>query len=94
MWLLGGIFLAAGVASMMSDTNAWRQLWGGLSLMALGGFALAMTWEARIVGRIRIHSTVIDRSARPRTFALVTASVALGGLIVVAVGVWLLRRGT
>jgi hypothetical protein len=42
-------------------------IWGGMSALSLGGFALAMTYNAAVTGKITLQYSKINRAAQPRT---------------------------
>ncbi len=94
-WILAGLFVLFGLPLMLTDDPAWRQIWGGLSTLALGGFAVSMVWTALPTGQIRLQYSVIRHAQQPRLFwASVLLVAAAGGGVLISSGWLLLFKST
>jgi hypothetical protein len=89
-WIFAGLFVACGLPLFWADDAGWRNLWGGLSLIGLGGFALSMVRDAVKSGQVRLNLTVIRRARSPRLFWATLALIAAAGLIVLVGAAWAL----
>lgn len=89
-WVFAGLFVACGLPLFWVEDAGWRNVWGGLSLLGLGGFALAMAGDAARSGQVRINLTRIRRAQSPRLFWAVLALIASAGLAVLAAAAWAL----
>ncbi len=90
MWLCAGLFVAFGLPLAFVEDRGWQHVWGGLSVLSLAGFGLAMAGDGIVKGQIRVHLSVIRRAGRPRTFWAVVVLVAAAGAGVAASGLWAL----
>ena len=89
-WIFAALFLLCGLPLLIVDDAGARNLWGGLSAAGLGGFALAMAYNATATGTIRLQFSTIVRAASPYKFWAAVGLVGLAGLGVIAAGGWLL----
>ena len=89
-WVFAGLFVACGLPLAVVEDPAWRNLWGGLSLTGLGGFALSIVRDAVRSGQVRLNPTVIRRARSPRLFWAALALIAAAGLGVLAGAAWAL----
>jgi hypothetical protein len=89
-WIFVGLFLLFGVLILLTDDDAWRRTWAGLSALALGGFALSMVRDALATGRIRLQHSLIRRASRPRLFWAAVVLVAAAGCATLGTGIWAL----
>lgn len=90
MWLCAGLFVAFGLPLAVVGDGVWRNALGGLSVLSLGGFGLAMAGDGIVRGRIRVQFSVIRRAAQPRAFWAAVAVAAAAGLGVIASGIWVM----
>lgn len=85
IWIFAGAFVLFGVTLFFVEDEAARDFWGGLSILCLGGFALALAYDALATGRITIQFSKISRRTQPRMFwAAVGLVVATGSVVIVA----------
>lgn len=89
-WAFVAAFLLFGGALVLSGDDGWRHLWGGLSLLSLGGFSLSYVADAMRSGKIRLQQTEIRRADRPRLFRVAAIFYAATGAFVVSIGLWVL----
>lgn len=89
-WVFVGLFLLFGVLMLMTESAFWRHFLAGLSVLSLGGFAVAMVKDALTTGQIRIQYSVIHYATQPRLFWTAIILVAAAGMIVLVGGVWIL----
>ena len=86
-WAFVALFLIAGLPLFfVSDPDTGRAL-ARLAVIFLGGFAVAMSLDARQTGVLQLQHTTIRRAARPRLFAAMTGGIALGGLGLIVMAV-------
>ena len=89
MWVFGGLFVVFGLLMAAFDETA-RNLWGGLSVASLGGFALAMSLDGASKGEIRVQFDVIKRATRPRLFWAAVLGIGAAGIVVLVSAAWIL----
>jgi len=89
-WAFAGLFVLCGLPLFWVEDSGWRNTWGGLSLIGLGGFALAMAADAVTSGQVRLNLTVIRRAQSPRLFWAALALIASAGLAVLIAAGWAL----
>ena len=89
-WVFAALFVACGLPLFFVEEVTWRNIWGGLSLLGLGGFALSMTRDAIKSGEVRFNHTLIKRADSPRLFWATLALIAAAGLGVLVAAVWAL----
>ena len=82
--------MACGLPLFWAEDPAWRNAWGGLSLIGLGGFALAMAADAVQSGQVRLNLSVIRRAQSPRLFWAALALIAAAGIGVLVAAAWAL----
>ena len=86
VWLFGALFVLFGLPlATVTDTGA-KQLWGGLSLSSLGGFGIALVFNALVTGNIRLQFSIINRHNRPRSFIAAVGLVSFVSVVVVIAG--------
>jgi len=86
-WTFVALFLVAGLPLFfVSDPDTGRAL-ARLAVFFLGGFAVAMSLDARQTGVLQLQHTTIRRAARPRLFAAMTGGIALCGLGLIVMAV-------
>ncbi len=91
MWLCGGLFVAFGLCGLaFVEARGWQNVWGGLSVLSLAGFGLAMAGDGIVKGQITVHFSVIQRASQPRTFWASVVLVAAASAGVVVSGLWVL----
>ncbi len=90
MWLCAGLFVAFGLPLAFVEDRGWQHVWGGLSVLSLAGFGLAMAGDGIVKGQIRVHFSVIQRASQPRTFWASVVLVAAASAGVVVSGLWVL----
>lgn len=91
LWLtgiFGALFVLFGLPLLFVTDPGTRLIFGGMSTLSLGGFAVALSHHARSTGRIKIQQTTIERAQRPRLFEVVVTFIELAGFIVIAAGLW------
>ena len=74
----------------MVDSIAAPHVWGGLSALSLGGFALAMANSAMATGKITLQYSKVSRAAQTFTFWAAAGLVSIAGVVVIIAGVWLM----
>jgi hypothetical protein len=89
-WVFAGLFVACGLPLAFVEDPAWRDAWGGASLVGLGSFALSMVRDAVKSGEVRINPTVIRRADSPRLFWAALSLIAAAGTVVLVSAVWVL----
>ncbi len=89
-WVFAGLFVACGLPLAFVEDPAWRDAWGGASLIGLGGFALSMARDAVKSGEIRLNFSRIRRADSPRLFWAAIALVVAAGLGVLVSAAWAL----
>lgn len=72
------------------EDRGWQHVWGGLSVLSLAGFGLAMAGDGIVKGQITVHFSVIQRASQPRTFWAAVVLVAAASAGVVVSGLWVL----
>jgi hypothetical protein len=65
-WVLAGLFVVCGLPLAVVEDSDWRNTWGGLSLIGLGGFALSMVRDAVKSGEIRLNFSRLALAAAPQ----------------------------
>ena len=88
--VFAALFVACGLPLFFVEDPAWRNGWGGLSLVGLGGFTLSMARDAVQSGEVRFNHTLIKRANRPRPFWATLALIAAAGLGVLVAACWAL----
>ena len=89
-WVLAGLFVVCGLPLAVVEDSGWRNTWGGLSLIGLGGFALSMVRDAVKSGEIRLNFSRIRRADSPRLFWATLALIAAAGIGVLVAAAWAL----
>ena len=89
-WAFAGLFVACGLPLFWAEDPGWRNVWAGLSLLGLGGFALSMVRDAVMSGQVRLNLTVIRRARSPRLFWATLALIAAAALGVLVGAAWAL----
>ena len=89
-WIFANSFLLFGLPLIIVDNIGTPHVLGGLSSLSLGGFALAMAYNATAKGNITLQYSKINRAAQPRTFWATVSLVAQAGVVVVIAGIWLI----
>lgn len=89
MWVFGGLFVVFGLLMTIVDETA-RNLWGGLSVASLGGFALAMAFDGILKGEIRVQFNVIRWATQPRLFWAAVFVICAAGIVVLVSAAWIL----
>ncbi len=87
-WIFGALFVLFGLPLMFVDNIGTRNLLGGLSTLSLGGFAMAMAYNATATGTIRLQNSTISRAQQPRIFWAAVGLVVIAGFGVITAGVW------
>ena len=90
MWLFGALFVLFGLPLAVVEDGGWARVWGGLSLLSLGGFALAMAGDGMVKGQIRVQFSRIQRTTQPWLFWATIALVSATGVVVIITAVWVL----
>lgn len=90
MWFFAGCFIVFGMPLFFVSDNWWRQLWGGLAMLFLGGLAIAFANNGVQKGEIRLQYSLIRRANQPRTFWAVVAISGTAGAGVVVDAIWIL----
>lgn len=91
MWIFCGAFVVFGlIFSQMEEGDPSRDLWGGLSVLSLGSFTMAMVLDGFLKGKIRAGHSMLTREQYPTIFQLYLGLVALAGGIVLSAGFWVL----
>lgn len=90
MWVFGALFVVFGLLMAVSNDTGARTVLGGLSVLSLGGFALAMVFDGIITGEIRVRFDVIKRATQPRLFWAVASLIGAAGMVVIIGGAWIL----
>ncbi len=90
MWLFGALFVLFGLPLGVIDDISWQNVCGGLSILSLSLFALAMVGDALVKGKIRLQFTWITRTTQPRTFWASIALVFSTGMGVLISAIWVL----
>ncbi len=88
-WLCAGLFLLFGLPLFAVDDIVWRHALGGLASMSLGAFVLSMAADAWRNGVLKLQHALISRADQPRLFACAVVALALLGVAVVLIGIWL-----
>lgn len=88
IWIFGALFVFFGLPLIIVDDNEMGRVLAGLSALSLGGFALALAFNARVTGKITLQFSKISRAARPRTYWAAVSLVAIAGVVVVITGFW------
>lgn len=89
-WVFAGLFVAFGLPLAVIEDPAWRDRWGGLSLLSLAGFAFSMVRDAVKSGEVRFNFSRIRRADSPRLFWATLAVIAAAGSGVLAAALWAL----
>jgi len=89
MGFLAVLFLGFGVLGWLAGGEPWRKIFLGLATLSLGGFGLAMAWEAVVAGEIRIEHTILQRAEKPRLYWAAVLVVGAAGAVVLVAAVWL-----
>ncbi len=88
MGFLAGLVIIFGVLAWLAGGEEAKTWLLPLALLSLGGFGLAMAWEAVVAGEICIERTTIRRAEKPRLYWAAVAVVgAAGGGVLVGV-IW------
>ncbi len=91
MWIFCGAFVVCGlIFSQMEEGEPFRDLWGGLSVLGLGSFSIAMVIDGYLKGKIRASHSILIREQHPTIFKLYLGLIALAGGIVLSAGFWVL----
>ena len=90
MWLFGVLFVLFGLPLAFIEDIAWQHVCGGLSILSLSLFALAMVFNGLARGKIRLQFSWIDRATQPRTFWASIALVFSTGMVVMIAAIWVL----
>ena len=90
MWLFGVLFVLFGLPLAFVEDIAWQHLCGGLSILFLSLFALAMVCNGLARGKIRLQFSWIYRTNQPRTFWASIALVFATGMVVMIAAIWVL----
>ena len=88
MWLCGALFVLFGLPLAFLEDTVWRHICGGLSVLSLGLFALAMVGDGLVKGKIRIQFSLIDRATQPRIYWAAIALISAAGIGVVIAAIW------
>ena len=88
-WIAGALFVLCGLPLLVVEDVWWGHFWGGLAVLWLGAFALAMARAAVATGQVRINFSVIRRAAQPRTFWAAVALLVFTGSVVIVSAFWL-----
>jgi hypothetical protein len=87
-WVCAALFVLFCVPLAFLEDGNWRNISGGLSLLSLGSFALALAGDGLAKGQIRLTLTPISRATKPRLFwASIAYVAAIGGIVIVG-GIW------
>ena len=89
-WVFAALFVACGLPLLFVEDVGWRHIWGGLSLVGLGGFALSLARDAVRSGEVRFNHTLIRRADSPRLFWATLTLIAATGVVVLVAAVWAL----
>ena len=90
MWLFGALFVVFGLPLAVLEDSIWQRVFGGLSVLCLGCFALAMAGDGVMKGKIKVQFSIIDRTAQPFLFWATTSVVFAAGVIVVIAAFWVM----
>ena len=91
LMVAGGVtFVVCGVQLAWVEDLRWKNVWGGLSLFGLGGFAVAMAMDGVAKGRLKLQHNTLYRDKTPRLFWAITGLIFLAGCVVVVAGIWAL----
>ena len=66
-WIAAALFLLCGLPLLVVEDLWWGRFWGGLAVLWLGVFALAMARAGVTTGQVRMNFSVIRRASQPRT---------------------------
>ena len=83
MWVFAGLFVVFGLLMAVVEGTTARNIWGGLSVASIAGFAFAMVFDGISKGEIRVHFNVIKRATQPRLFWAAVTLVGAAGIAVV-----------
>lgn len=87
--MAGGIvFVLCGVQLAWLDDGRAKNIWGGLSLLGLGGFAVAMAMDGISKGKLKLQYNILYRDRSPRIFWAMTAMIFAAGIGVAVGGIW------
>ena len=89
MWVLGALFALCGLPLLIVENAEWQRIWGSLSTGSLGGFALAMAYDAVGTGKLRFQHSLIERGRQPGLFWAAVSLIIVTGAIVIAGAVWM-----
>lgn len=90
MWLCAALFVLFGLPLAFIEDIAWQHVSGGLSILSLSLFALAMVGNGLVKGKIRLQFSWINRTTQPRTFWASIALVFSTGMGVMIAAIWVL----
>lgn len=88
-WIAAALFLLCGLPLLVVEDLWWGRFWGGLAVLWLGVFALAMARAAVTTGQVRMNFSVIRRASQPRTFWAMIALLVFAGSVVLISAFWL-----
>ena len=90
-WIFAGLFLAFGIPLIwLPKPSPAVYLFAGLSTISLGGFGIALAFDAARSGQLRLQGSTLRRSAAPKIFPLAVYGIGSCGVAVVGTGVWFL----
>lgn len=89
-WALAGLFLVFGVLIFATDDPSWKAVWAGLSLLSLGGWALATVRDGIETGVMRVRTLLVRRADKPGQFRFWAAVMTVTGVVVIVTGAWVL----
>lgn len=88
MWVFGVLFILFGLSLGFIQDRGWQKLCGGISVLSLGCFALAMAGDGLVKGEIRLQFSLIKRAAQPRLFWAAITLVFTAGVGVLVTAGW------
>lgn len=88
MWIFAGLVLVFGLPLLIIHDKSRALPFAGLSVLALGGFGLALAADGVRKGEIRLHPSVIRRADHPLVFWATIALVAAAGAGTIATAIW------
>jgi hypothetical protein len=91
--LLFTLALAVGWWFTLAGETADKALRFGLFGLLLGSAMLGLCWDALEMGRIRLRTLNLQRSARPLLFGSTVILYTAGGVLLIAVGLYALWTG-
>ena len=88
MWLFAALFILFGLALGFVEDRGWQNVCGGMSVLSLGCFGMAMAGDGLVKGEIRLQFSLIKRAAQPRLYWTAIALVFTTGVGVIITAVW------